>query len=34
LRNMRFGHPPLRALDIEMKIWEEEEFYKRAMEVF
>ncbi len=34
LRNMRLGHAPLRALDIEMKIWEEEEFYKRAMEVF
>ncbi len=34
LRNMRLLHPRLRALDIEMKIWEEEEFYKRVMEVF
>jgi tetraacyldisaccharide 4'-kinase len=34
LRNMRLVQPPLRALDIEMKIWEEEEFYKRVMEVF
>jgi tetraacyldisaccharide 4'-kinase len=34
LRNIRLVHPPLRALDIEMKIWEEEEFYKKVMEVF
>jgi hypothetical protein len=31
---MKIVHPPLVALRIEMKIWEEEEFYKRVMEVF
>jgi len=25
---------PLRALRIKIKIWEEEEFYKRVMEIF
>jgi tetraacyldisaccharide 4'-kinase len=34
LRGMRVVHPPLLALRIEMKIWEEEEFYKRVMEIF
>lgn len=34
LKNMRTVHPPLVALRIEMKIWEEEEFYKRVMEIF
>ena len=34
LREMRMGHRPLFALRIEMKIWEEEEFYKRVMEIF
>jgi hypothetical protein len=31
---MRLLHPSLLALRIEMKIWEEEEFYKRVMEIF
>jgi tetraacyldisaccharide 4'-kinase len=31
---MRVVHPPLVALRIEMKIWEEEEFYKKVMEIF
>ena len=34
LKEVRVIHPPLLALRIEMKIWEEEEFYKRVMEVF
>jgi tetraacyldisaccharide 4'-kinase len=34
LGEMRIVHPPLLALRIEMKIWEEEEFYKRILEVF
>ena len=34
LRGMRISHPPLLALRIEMKIWEEEEFYKKVMEIF
>ena len=34
LREMKIDHPPLGALRIEMKIWEEEEFYKWLMEVF
>jgi tetraacyldisaccharide 4'-kinase len=34
LEEVRVIHPPLLALRIEMKIWEEEEFYKRVMEVF
>jgi hypothetical protein len=31
---MKIGRPPLLALCVEMKIWEEEEFYKRVMEIF
>jgi tetraacyldisaccharide 4'-kinase len=34
LNNMRMVHPRLLALRIEMKIWEEEEFYKKVMEIF
>jgi tetraacyldisaccharide 4'-kinase len=34
LGEMRVGRPPLLALRIEMKIWEEEEFYKKVMEIF
>ena len=34
LRRMRIVHPPLLALRIEMKIWEQEEFYKKVMEIF
>jgi tetraacyldisaccharide 4'-kinase len=34
LGEMRLLHPSLLALRIEMKIWEEEEFYKRVMEIF
>jgi len=34
LEKMRTVHPPLLALRIEMEIWEEEEFYKRVMEIF
>jgi tetraacyldisaccharide 4'-kinase len=34
LGKMRIVYRPLLALRIEMKIWEEEEFYKRVLEVF
>jgi tetraacyldisaccharide 4'-kinase len=34
LKQMAIVHPPLLALRIEMKIWEEEEFYNRVMEIF
>jgi tetraacyldisaccharide 4'-kinase len=34
LGGMKIIHRPLFALRIEMKIWEEEEFYKRIMEIF
>jgi len=34
LKKIKIGHPPLRALRIEMKIWEEDDFYKRVMEIF
>lgn len=34
LRDVRILHPSLLALRIEMKIWEEEEFYKKVMEIF
>ena len=34
LKMLRMDHLRLRALRIEMKIWEEEEFYKRVMEIF
>ncbi len=28
------SHLPIRALHIEMKIWEEEKFYQKVMEMF
>ena len=31
---LKIGHLPLRALRIEMRIWEEEEFYKRLTNIF
>jgi hypothetical protein len=34
LKRMRIDHLPFGALRIEMKIWEEEEFYKRVTEIF
>jgi tetraacyldisaccharide 4'-kinase len=34
LKQLKIDHPPIRALRIEMRIWEEEEFYKRVMEIF
>jgi tetraacyldisaccharide 4'-kinase len=34
LIKLNISHLPIRALRIEMKIWEEEEFYKRMMEIF
>jgi tetraacyldisaccharide 4'-kinase len=34
LREIKIVHPPVLALRIEMKIWEEEEFYKKVMEIF
>jgi tetraacyldisaccharide 4'-kinase len=34
LMELNISHLPIRALRIEMKIWEEEEFYKRMMEIF
>ena len=34
LKKLSIHHLPIRALRIEMKIWEEEEFYKRVMEIF
>jgi tetraacyldisaccharide 4'-kinase len=34
LNEVRMVHPPLLALGVEMKIWEEEEFYKRVVEIF
>jgi tetraacyldisaccharide 4'-kinase len=34
LRQLPIGHLPLRALRIELKIWEEKEFYQRVMEIF
>jgi len=34
LNALNIDHLPIRALRIEMKIWEEEEFYKRVMEIF
>jgi tetraacyldisaccharide 4'-kinase len=32
--NLKTAHLPMRALRIRMKIWEEEEFYKKVMELF
>jgi tetraacyldisaccharide-1-P 4'-kinase len=34
LKSLNIDSLPLRALRIEMKIWEEEEFYKKIMEIF
>jgi len=34
LKNLNIDHLPIRALRIEMRIWEEEEFLKRVMELF
>lgn len=34
LRKLKIDHLPLRALRIDMKIWEEDDFYKRLMEIF
>ena len=32
--NLDIGHLPIRALRIEMRIWEEEEFFERVMKLF
>jgi len=34
LMRLNIGHLPIRALRIEARIWEEEEFYQRVMEIF
>jgi tetraacyldisaccharide 4'-kinase len=34
LKKLDIGHPPIWALRIEMKIWEEEEFLKRIVSLF
>jgi tetraacyldisaccharide 4'-kinase len=34
LEKLNLHHLSIRALRIEMKIWEEEDFYKRVMEIF
>jgi tetraacyldisaccharide 4'-kinase len=34
LKKLPIGHLPLRALRIEVKIWEEKEFYQRVTEIF
>jgi 3-deoxy-D-manno-octulosonic-acid transferase len=34
LQTLGIDHLPIRALRIEMKIWEEEEFFKRIMQLF
>jgi tetraacyldisaccharide 4'-kinase len=34
LRKLNIDHLPLRALRIEMKIWEEKEFYQRVIEIY
>jgi tetraacyldisaccharide 4'-kinase len=34
LKNLNIDHLPLRALRIEVKIWEEEKFFQRVMEIF
>jgi len=34
LMRLNIGHLPIRALRIELRIWEEEEFYQRVMEIF
>jgi tetraacyldisaccharide 4'-kinase len=34
LKNFSMGHLPIRALRVKMKIWEEEEFFGRLMQLF
>jgi len=34
LKVLNIRHLPIRALRIELKIWEEEEFYKKVLEIF
>jgi tetraacyldisaccharide-1-P 4'-kinase len=34
LKKLNMDDLPIRALRIEMKIWEEKEFYQRIMEIF
>ena len=34
LKRLNIDHLPLRALRIELKIWEEKEFYQKVMEIF
>ena len=34
LRKLNIDHLPIRALRIEVRIWEEEEFYQRILEIF
>ena len=34
LRKFDISHLPIRAFRIQMKIWEEEEFYRKVMELF
>ena len=34
LMRLNIGHLPIRALRIEVRIWKEEEFYQRVMEIF
>ena len=34
LKKLNMGHLPLRALHIEVKIWEEKEFYRKVMKIF
>ena len=34
LNDLSIGHLPIQALHIEMKIWEEEEFFRRIMQLF
>ncbi len=34
LKKLKIDHLPVRALHIEMKIWEEKEFYQRVMKIF
>ena len=34
LQNLGVGHLPIQALQVEMKIWEEEEFFRRIIPQF
>jgi hypothetical protein len=34
LKRLNIDHLPIRALRIEARIWEEEEFYQRILEIF